>query len=145
MDVKYGSKLVSLLMLLVVVLNFNNVFLPLKIMYYLRSTNAFAWLLVVMGLLFLVINLTAAAGLYRQQRWGFITTYVAILFSTVIFSASYIPFFPRLFPAQYSFIALIAVNLAVICFVIYLQILSRRVASRVGKSTVRKRVSTRKK
>lgn len=145
MSVKYGSKLVSALILLTVILNFNNVFLPLKIIYYLRSANSFALLLVAMGLSFLLINLVAAVGLYCLSRWSFVTTYVAIIFSTVIFSASYIPYFPRLFPAQYAFAALVIANVSVLGFVIYLQMLSRPAVSGTGKSRVGKRVTKRKK
>lgn len=119
--VKCGSSLAALLVSLALLINWKYVVRPLMIVYYLRAIDHFSLLMLMMSLIFLVINIIAAVGLYRMKKWGYITTYAAIAFSTLILSVSYLPFFDYLFPVRYSFAGLLIGNIAFLIFVIYLQ------------------------
>jgi hypothetical protein len=69
------------------------------------------------------INLIAAIGLYRFKKWGFILAYIAIPFSTIALSTSYIPYLNRLFPIGFG---VILINSLVVSYVIYLNLRLRR-------------------
>ncbi len=138
--VKYGCKFVAALILITLLMHWHIVFRPLKIVYYLQAMNGFAIMLVVMGLLFLTVNLFAAAGIYRRKWWGFVMTYLAIVFSTLIFAVSYIPFFDRLFPVRYASLSLLLANFGVIVLVIYLQMQCDAKPPRMKVSRVKKEV-----
>jgi hypothetical protein len=139
-DVKIGCKALSILMLITLLVNFSNVYVPLKIVYYLHAFNGFAFVLVVMGLLFFIINSLAIVGIFRRRWWGFATGYTAIVFSTIIFSTSYIPFFNYLFPVRYVSLALLIANVAVLIVMIYLHVMVKSHPPRVKKVAVKKPV-----
>lgn len=77
----------------------------------------------VLFLLFLSFNLIAAIGLYRLKKWGFTFAYIAIPFSTIAFSTSYIPYFNRIFPIGFG---VILINCLVMSYAIYLNLKLRR-------------------
>lgn len=67
-----------------------------------------------MVLIFTLLNLFAGIGLYKLRTWGFILAYIAIPFSTVFFSASYLLLIGN------KPIPLIATNLIVLVYIVYL-------------------------
>ena|SRR3990167_7975281 len=144
-EIKNGCRLAALLVIATLIINWSGVFIPLQIGYYLRVMNGFAWLLVVMSLLFLTLNVTAAIGLYRMQWWGFVSAYVAIIFSTIFFSACYLPFFDRLFPVNYVGIALLIANTMVLVLVICLHVQVRKLQGHLPKARVQKPQRSKKK
>lgn len=82
-------------------------------------------LMAIMGLIFIVINIVSAVGLFWEKPWGFTTSYLAIVFSTLFFSACYIPYLTRLFPAQDRTYAMMLVNVIFIIIIASLQYLAR--------------------
>jgi uncharacterized membrane protein (DUF2068 family) len=138
-NVKKGCRLVSICILLNVLLHWSNIWFPFKIIYHLQSYNRFAVIMAVMSLLFVLINGMAAIGLWRMQWWGFVTAYTAILFSTIFFAASYIPFFPKFFPEHYASLALFCANGAVLLAVIYFQVKLKVVPALRPKQTSRRK------
>tara|TARA_R110000868_G_scaffold184639_4_gene426291 strand:- start:195 stop:641 length:447 start_codon:yes stop_codon:yes gene_type:complete len=131
--VKWGCRLVALLITVMLLRHWGSIFGPLKILYYLRSFDGFALLLVAMGMLFLLVNALAAVGMYQGKRWGFFATYVAIVFSTIFYAASYLPYFNKLFPAHYASLSLLMANVGVLLWVIYLQVMSHTKTPRSKK------------
>lgn len=114
-------KVIALLMLLTVVFHWN-VFLiffnyPLPIGWYV--------IMVLMALIFVIINIISAVGLFWGKKWGFTTSYLAIVFSSLFFGTCYIPYFPHLFPREDRAYVLTLVNLIIIVIIASLQYLSR--------------------
>jgi hypothetical protein len=122
-DIDLGRRVIAFFILVVVIMHLDTVFAPMKIIYYLGRFDGFAVLVVVLGWLFVLINLCAAYGLFRLRNWGFGTTYAAIVYSTLIFGASYIPFFDWLFPARYASYAALMANIGVLTLLLSLQMM----------------------
>lgn len=90
------------------------------------SSTRFSLFVIVFSLLFLSLNLIAAIGLYRLKKWGFIFAYIAIPFSTFFLATSYIPFVARLFPIEFSWAAMMSINIFLVLCIIYLDLRLRR-------------------
>ena len=73
---------------------------------------------------YLILNLFAAYGMFYVKKWGFIITYIAIIYSTILFSHPYIPFIGSfiniLFSIHHYYVTLILLNLIVFCYTIHL-------------------------
>lgn len=84
---------------------------------------------IVTGVLFVMLNLIAAIGLFTAKQWSFTVSYVAIIFSTLI-GVSYLPMyktFHRFFLFQQpSIIPMMVINLVLLAYVIYLGISYKR-------------------
>lgn len=144
-NVKKGCRAVSVLIMLNVFLHWSNIWFPFKIIYHLQSYNRFAVIMAVMSLLFVLINAMAAIGLWRIQWWGFVTAYTAILYSTIFYAASYIPYFPDFFPEHFASLSLFCANGALLIAVICLQVQLKIVpALRPKKTSKRKKAVTSK-
>ena len=122
-DVKFGCRLVSFLFMLALVMGWKNIYLGFAIQ---SSSIGSGLFLMALSLLFLILNLMAATGLYRLKKWSFIFAYIAILFSTFFLSTSYIPFVPRLAPDGYSWLAMMCINFLLALYLIYLDLTLRR-------------------
>lgn len=129
----FGCKLVSLLIL------FSFMIYGWKVAY-ISFQVALQWwqiniwwgiYLIITTSLFLFLNASGAYGLFYTKKWGFILAYLAIIFSTIIFSYSYVPFIGKIINNIFSigpqYITLIVINLIVVCYVGYLHGLYRRV------------------
>lgn len=123
-DVKLGCKMIAVLIFLALIANLGNVVMPIKLIYHLRAYDGFAVFLVIIGLIFLFINLFAAISLFRLRRFGFGAAYVAIVFSTFVFGVSYIPLFDRLFPTKYAAFATLMANIGILTMLISLQMMT---------------------
>lgn len=119
-NIQIGCKFISILIVLTLILNWRNVAVPLQQALQQPSVNAWALFVGTMGVLFLLLNVVAALGMYLTKWWGFVGAYVAILFSSLFFSTSYVPFVGELLPEQARFASLAVINLLVIAYVIYL-------------------------
>jgi hypothetical protein len=119
----WGCRLVALLFVLTMLAHWSEPFRLLQIMYYLQAMNHAAVLLLIMSLVLLVVNITAAAGLYNMKTWGFITAYIAIIFTTLC-SVIYLPFIDRLVAAQNFKTVLLITNAIVFLLVVYLHVQS---------------------
>jgi hypothetical protein len=82
------------------------------------------------GILFVLLNLMAAIGLFTVRKWGFKVSYLAILCSTVV-GISYLPLtyktFYKFFLSQPSIIPMVIINLCLLSYVVYLDISHRKV------------------
>lgn len=126
----FGCKLVSLLILLsFIIYGWKVAYISFQIA---QQTN-FWWAIyiIITTSLFLFLNASAAYGIFYIKKWGFILAYLAIIFSTIFFSYSYVPFIGKIINNMFSigprYITLIVINLLVICYVAYLHGLYRRV------------------
>ncbi len=75
-------------------------------------------------ILFFMLNLIAAIGLFAVKKWSFTVSYFAIICSTLA-GMSYLPFHNLLFRfvlSQPSSIPMIIINLVLLSYVIYLNI-----------------------
>ncbi|MDR3478063.1 MAG: hypothetical protein P4M14_08560 [Gammaproteobacteria bacterium] len=117
-----GCKVIALLMLLTVIMNWRVVNL-----WHIQSLPIGWYLLIILNtLLFFVTNTMAAVGLFWVKKWGFGLSYFAIVFSTLFFSTAYIPFVSHFFPKKNHALAVMVINLIVILIIGSLQYLSRR-------------------
>lgn len=125
-NIQFGCKLISLLIFLTLITNWENILILFRLAFQQPNINAWSLLVISLVSLFLIFNLTAIVGMFLTRRWGFITTYIAIIFSTIFFSTSYLPFVMKLFPVDVRFVSLIVINLIILLYVIYLDIISRK-------------------
>jgi hypothetical protein len=122
-DVKLGCKIIAILIILTLLLNLGTVLYPMKIYYDLGKYDQFATLLVIRSFIFLLLNAVAVYGLYCLRSWGYGVAYAAIVYSTLFFGVSYIPFFEMLFPAQYVTFANLLANIGILTLLISMQMM----------------------
>jgi uncharacterized membrane protein (DUF2068 family) len=123
---EFGCRTVAFFIALSIISGWQNILFPIEQAIDQHTTTTAAIFLIAIALLFLILNLIAALGLYLLQKWGCIVTYIAIVFSTVFFSNTYIPLINKLFPLAIRPISLIIINLLLIGYVAYLQISLQR-------------------
>src|SRR5687767_8786486 len=103
------SLIFACLIVLVLTVNFEN------LMIFRANTSILGYIFIVMiGSLYLALNSVSVVGLLLQKQWGFWFTYVAIIFTTIFFSTSYIPWISNLFQENIRFIPMIISNLVVL-------------------------------
>jgi hypothetical protein len=126
---KLGHLILAALIILVLITNWQNGLWMLNV----KTVNA-NWeiMAIILGSLFFLLNLVAAIGLLRTRPWGYYLTYIAVIFSTVMLSTSYIPFIGRLgqfLPAPWEVVPFVVGNLIFLGFTFYLQRLARKTPS----------------
>ncbi|MEO8402446.1 MAG: hypothetical protein ABI597_11765 [Gammaproteobacteria bacterium] len=132
LKLKIGCRLVSLLIILSFCMT------GLKMAHASLQTISDQWwgttwgtYLIILTVLFIILNLAAAYGLFFLKKWSFLITYIAIIVSTLFFSFSYIPYLDaalnNLFSIKVYGMSLFIVNLIVFIVVIYLHRLYRRI------------------
>lgn len=136
-DLVLGCRVVSVFILVMMVINWRIMFKPFNLFYYLGTEYPFVVLLVGLSLAFIVLNLVAAIGLFKTERWGFVFTYVAMVFSTLFFAVSYVPVVNYFYPPQYVDTLVILVNACLFAYVVYLQM---QLGIVTGKGRRRKKV-----
>jgi len=99
-NIIFGCKLISFLMVLTVILHWKIIIGPFQMLQQPDIWNG--WMgtmvyLIITGILFVLLNLIAAVGLFFLKRWGFIAGYLAIILSTYPLGICYIPFIITLF------------------------------------------------
>ena len=129
-DIAFGCKIISLFILIMIVINWRIVFKPMRLFYHLGLDYPFVVLLLATSLFFLLLNVLAVIGLYKVKIWGFVTTYIAMIFSTIFLSVSYVPLVDYFYPPQYASTLVILVNACVFSYVVYLQMMLGRVKGR---------------
>lgn len=79
---------------------------------------------------FFILNWLGALGLYKEKLWGFIFSYLAIIFSTFMFSMSYLPNVPfiTLEALKYRVILLFIENFSIFALVFFLHIRFYRIS-----------------
>ena len=84
---------------------------------------------VITSVLFVMLNLIAAIGLFTHKRWRFKVSYLAIICSTIT-GICYLPLtykgFYKFFLSQPSIIPMVIINLVLLSYVIYLDISCRK-------------------
>ena len=122
-------RLVSFLMFLTFVLNWKVPVIALQAAF--QQTD-FMWLsfTIITVVLFIILNLIAAIGLFFLKKWSFSISYLAIIFSTVFFSISYIPLISKIsnffLPQTFHPIPVILINSLILIYLIYLDVSYRR-------------------
>lgn len=129
-NIIFGCRFVSFLMFLTLILNWKVPVIQFQAVLQQRDM-ASGWLtiLITTGMLFIVLNLIAAAGLFFLKKWSFSVCYLAIIFSTIFFSISYVPLISvvsNFFLPKSPGILLILINIIFLIYVIYLNILYLR-------------------
>lgn len=120
-NLKWGCNLVAILIILALIGGWRNV---MMLSHQGQLSSGFIIMLVSFYLLF---NIVAAWGLFLQKSWGFLCTYLAVVYSTVFFSISYIPLITHVMAeGKPRLIALIICNLIVLVYTMYLDYLSQQ-------------------
>ena len=123
-NLKVGCRFFACLIILVLIVNFEN----LLIFQANTSTSGYIFIFTI-GSLYLVLNLLSVCGLFFGKQWGFWFTYVAIIFTTIFFSTSYIPWISNLFQENIRFIPMIISNFLVLISMGRLHFLSHKKSS----------------
>lgn len=133
-NIRLGCKFISCLMILTLILHWKVPVIPLQMI--LQQPDIWnewiGWTLyfVITDILFVLLNLIAAIGLFIIKKWGFTVSYLAISCSTLL-GISYLPLtyqsFYRFFLSQPSIIPMIMINLALLSYTIYLDISYRKI------------------
>ncbi len=126
-------KLVSCLMVLTLVIHWKAPVVAFQLIFQqpdmLNRWVGWSLYFVITSVLFVILNLTAAIGLFTLKRWRFKISYLAIICSTLA-GISYLPLtykgFYKFFLSQPSIIPMIIINLVLLSYVIYLDISCRK-------------------
>lgn len=122
-EIEFACKLAAMLITAILVINLDNSLSSIKLALVEDGINGNFVFLITIGTLFFVLNFAAAIGLYYTQKWGFLFAYVAILFSSIVFSTSYVPFSTLIFSNQTKTFGLIVSNVVVLYYVFYFNLL----------------------
>ena len=139
-SILFGCKFVSCLMVLTLIIHwkvpvvlFQLILQPPDI---LNGWMGWTLYFVITGVLFVMLNLIAAIGLFAVKKWRFTVSYLAISCSTLV-GISYLPLtyktFYRFFLSQPSIIPMIIINLALLSYVIYLDISCHKITQRIAQ------------
>lgn len=128
-NIKLGSRFVSFLMFLSVMLHWKVFVVPFQFVFQnpniFNESKSLSIYFIVIGVLFLILNLMAAVGLLSVKKWGFRVGYLAII-SSALAGISYLPLnyklFYRFFLQQPSIIPMVIINAVILSYVIYLDI-----------------------
>lgn len=129
----FGCRLVSFLMVLTLVIHWKVPVLAFQLILQqpdmLNKWLGWSLYFVITSVLFVMLNLIAAIGLLMLKKWSFKISYLAIICSTLT-GISYLPLtykgFYKFFLSQPSIIPMIIINLVLLSYVIYLDILCRK-------------------
>lgn len=132
-NILLGCKLIACLQIFALILHWKVSVLPFQLIFQLSdlSTAKGVWVLyfVITGIIFVLLNLISAIGLFAGKKWGFILSYLAIISSTLV-GVSYLPFsygsLYKFFLSQPSIIPVIIINSVLFCTVLYLHISYRK-------------------
>lgn len=132
-NILLGCKLIACLQILAIILHWKVSVLPFQLIFHLSdlSNGKGVWVLyfVITGILFFLLNLISAIGLFAGKKWGFILSYLAIISSTLV-GVSYLPFsygtLYKFFLSQPTTIPMLIINSVLLCFVLYLHISYRK-------------------
>ena len=133
----FGCRFVSFLMVLILVVHWKILAIPFQLMFH-QPAISNGWLVyfIVTSMLFVILNLMAAVGLYFLRKWSFNVSYLAIIFSTYPIGISYVPFLSKFLLPQAPPILMILINLIIFSYVIYLHVLCRKVDRLLPPRTV---------
>lgn len=132
-NILFGRRLVSCLMVLTLVIHWKVPVLAFQLIFQqpdmLNRWVGWSLYFVITSVLFVMLNLIAAIGLFTLKRWSFKISYLAIICSTLA-GISYLPLtykgFYKFFLSQPSIIPMIIINLVLLSYVIYLDISCRK-------------------
>ena len=135
-NILFGCKFISCLMILTLIVHWKVPVLPFQLILQQPGivNEWMSWILyfIITGVLFVLLNLIAAIGLFAVKEWSFNVSYLAILCSTLA-GISYLPLsyktFYRFFLSQPSIIPAIIINLVLLSYVIYLDISYRKITN----------------
>lgn len=113
---KFYSRLVALLMLIMLVH-----YWQIARVVFSTHTNISHLKITALIIIYFGLNIAAIIGLFQLKSWRTLVACLAILFSTLFFSTSYIPFIDKFFAPSYRFYAMLAVNLIILLVVISLR------------------------
>jgi len=116
---RYGCRLLAFFITLTLIIGWRKI--PIS----LASPGDAAGYQIFLGVMFLLLNGAAACGIFMIKRWGFIVAYIAIIFTTVYYGISYVPYLVNIFHEPIRPIFLPVINLGVFLSVIYLHRLSK--------------------
>lgn len=134
-NILFGCRFVSCLIVLTLIIHWKVPVVPFQLI--LQKPNIlnggmdWAIYFLITSVLFILLNLIAAIGLFAVKKWSFTVSYLAIICSSLV-GVSYIPLtyktFYRFFLSQPSIIPMIIINLVLLSYVIYLDISYRKIA-----------------
>lgn len=105
-------KIIALLIILVVINHW-------RVMTNITLPSHIGWLNYVstLSILFFVLNIVAAIGLFTFKRWSFFVSYLAIAFSTFFFATPYIPVITHFIPHNFRYIGMTIINLLIMLWI----------------------------
>lgn len=120
-DIYLGRRIIAVLIVITALMHLNEAYSWIRVVYDLGKYNGFALSLMILGIVFEMLNLIAAYGLFTLRSWGYGAAYAAIVYSSLIFRAGYIPFFDYLFPEDYVNYANLLANIGILTLLISMQ------------------------
>lgn len=125
-NLQLGCKIIALFILVTVIIHWPLISMFTNL-FQLNQIDNWAIFMAASSILYFVLNLGAAGGLFCTKKWGFILTYIAMTYSTLLFAVSYIPFLAKIIKllshsSLLSQTSLIVINLMIMAYVIYLHI-----------------------
>lgn len=120
-NMKFACRFFACLIILVLIINFGNL-----LIFRVNTSIQGDIFIFALGSLYLVLNLLSVLGLFFGKQWGFWFAYVAIIFTTIFFSTSYIPWISSLFQENIRFIPMIISNFVVLISIGRLHFLSHK-------------------
>ncbi len=120
-DMFLGRRIIAVLIIITALLHLNSAYIWIKVVWDLGKYDGFALTLMMLGIVFVMLNIIAAYGLFTLRKWGYGVAYAAIVYSSLIFKAGYLPFFDYLFPEDYVNYANLLGNIGILTLLISMQ------------------------
>lgn len=120
-DISLGRRIIAILIVITAFTHLSSAYSWLRVVHDLGKFDGIATMLAILGVIFVMLNLVAAYGLFSLRRWGYGVAYAAIVYSSLIFKAGYMPFFDYLFPEDYVNYANLLGNICILTILISMQ------------------------
>lgn len=120
-DIFLIRRIIAILIVITAILHLGSAYRWIKVVWDLGKYDGVALTLMIVGIIFVMLNLIAAYGLFTLRKWGYGVAYAAIVYSSLLYKAGYIPFFDYLFPADYVDYANLLGNIGILTLLISMQ------------------------
>lgn len=129
-SIQFSCKLAAFFILMALFLGWQHVYTLYSAAFQQDHIHAWGIFFVAIATLFCVLNVVSAVGLFLIKHWVFWLSYIAIVFSTIFFSATYVPFIHAIgmhfLPVTARPFFPLIVNALLMFYIVYLHIVFKR-------------------
>lgn len=120
-DIFLVRRIIAILITITALQHLSSAYRWIKVVWDLGKYDGVALTIMILGIIFVILNLIAAYGLFTLRKWSYGVAYAAIVYSSLLFKAGYLPFFDYLFPVDYVAYANLLGNIGILTLLISMQ------------------------